>query len=60
VLAQTFTDAFTVFSAKRFPGVPGEVIIIIIPFGGDEGIVCVHVVAWVVVDSFIFVQSLLL
>lgn len=24
VLAQTFTDPFTVFSAKRFPGVPGE------------------------------------
>ncbi|KIM46423.1 hypothetical protein M413DRAFT_441516 [Hebeloma cylindrosporum] len=24
VLAQTFTDQFTVFSAKRFPGVPGN------------------------------------
>lgn len=24
ILAQTFTEAFTVFSAKRFPGVPGE------------------------------------
>lgn len=23
VLAQTFTDHFTVYSAKRFPGVPG-------------------------------------
>lgn len=23
ILAQTFTDSFTVFSAKRFPGVPG-------------------------------------
>lgn len=23
VLAQTFTDPFVVFSAKRFPGVPG-------------------------------------
>lgn len=24
VLAQAFTDPFTVYSAKRFPGVPGE------------------------------------
>jgi len=24
VLAQTFTEQFTVFSAKRFPGVPGN------------------------------------
>lgn len=24
VLAQTFTESFTVFSAKRFPGVPGR------------------------------------
>lgn len=23
ILAQTFTDPFVVFSAKRFPGVPG-------------------------------------
>ncbi|CAE6371113.1 unnamed protein product, partial [Rhizoctonia solani] len=26
VLAQTFTDPFTVYSAKRFPGVPGTVL----------------------------------
>ena len=25
VLAQSFTDQFTVYSAKRFPGVPGEI-----------------------------------
>lgn len=25
VLAQTFTEPFTVFSAKRFPGVPGKI-----------------------------------
>lgn len=24
VLAQAFTEPFTVYSAKRFPGVPGE------------------------------------
>ena len=23
ILAQTFTESFTVYSAKRFPGVPG-------------------------------------
>jgi hypothetical protein len=27
VLAQAFTDPFTVFSAKRFPGVPGILIV---------------------------------
>jgi hypothetical protein len=37
VLAQTFTEQFTVFSAKRFPGVPGTWgfrIIVAIDYGG--------------------------
>lgn len=32
VLAQTFTEPFMVYSAKRFPGVPGNELIILFHF----------------------------
>ncbi|KAK7470354.1 hypothetical protein VKT23_001782 [Stygiomarasmius scandens] len=51
VLAQTFTEPFTVFSAKRFPGVPGKEMTLLFLFILVESYYCYYTINYYFLDK---------